>query len=294
MSSPNVNSAVYPDRVIRPLPKRSLRSRLSEEAAEAIPFPPNPPSTNLPAYNQYGEHGEHLSENKVRVQHNGQICDHEHEDDHDHHHYHDHDHDHDHEHDDHHHHCHHHHHCPHDEEDDDADSGEDGGPVITRRTNGYRPVPRSPRSPRAARHGRYGGHTAKSSSSGLDGYDAFENTNNKKKRKIPTSGSTGMHHASLATDLAHVALNGSRDVLAAGHDDGSGVGQYYGTGNAAMPVGMGIQATGRGRSGRRVSGRNPLGVSINGSNARSSTRNDQMPPPTLDFKGNIDLSALSL
>jgi hypothetical protein len=292
-----VTSPVFPDRVIRPLPKRSLRSRLSEEAAEAIPFPPNPPSTSLPIYNQYGENGEYLSENKVHAQHNGHMCDHDHEDDHDHRHYHDHDHDHDHEHEGHHHHCHHHHHhhhCHHDEEEEDVDSGEDGGHVITRRTNGYRTVPRSPRSPRAARHARYGSHTAKSSSSGLDGYDAFENTNNKKKRKIPTSGSMGMHHASLATDLAHMALNGSKDGVAAGHDDGSGVGQYYGTGSAAMPVGMGIQGAGRARSGRRVSGRNPLGVSLNGSNVRSGTRPDQMVLPGVDVKGNISAFLLVL
>ena len=227
----------------------------------------------------------------MHVQHNDHLCDHDHEDDHDHHHYHEHEHEHEH---DHHCHHHHHHHCDHDEDDEDADSGEDGGPVITRRTNSHRPVPRSPRSPRTARHGRYGGHTAKSSSSGLDGYDAFENTNNKKKRKIPTSGSTGMQHAGLATELAHMALNGSKDSLAAGHDDGAGVGQYYGSGSAAVAVGMGIQGTGRGRSGRRVSGRNPLGVSVNGSNARSGTRHDQMAPPNLDFKGNIDISMLLL
>lgn len=294
MSSPDITSPVYPDRVIRPLPKRSLRSRLSEEAAEAIPFPPNPPSTSLPTYNQYIENGEYLNENKVHVQHNGHVCghDHDHEDDHDHQHYHDHDHDHrhEHEHDGHYHHCHHHHHCHHEEDDEDADSGEDGGPVITRRTNGYRTVPRSPRSPRTARHARYGSHTAKSSSSGLDGYDAFENTNNKKKRKIPTSGSMGMHHASLATDLAHMALNGSKDGLASGHDDGSGVGQYYGSGSAAMHVGMGIQGAGRARPGRRASGRNPLGVSVNGSNMRSAAKHDHLPAASLDLKGNISLS----
>jgi hypothetical protein len=37
-------SPVYPDRPIRPLPKRRLRNRLSPEQAESIVFPPAPPA----------------------------------------------------------------------------------------------------------------------------------------------------------------------------------------------------------------------------------------------------------
>ena len=40
-------SSVYPDRPIRPLPKRPLRSRLSQEAADSILYPPAPPATQL-------------------------------------------------------------------------------------------------------------------------------------------------------------------------------------------------------------------------------------------------------
>jgi hypothetical protein len=187
-----------------------------------------------------------LNDSKIHAHQNGEGFD---DLDHDHHH----DHDHYHDEED----CP-HHHCDHDDE-DDLDSVEDGK---------YRS---SPRSPRPGRNHRYGNHGARSSPSAPDGYDAFENTNNKKKRKIPTSGSLSLGHGSLSADLASMGLG--RD----GADDGAGVGQYYGSGNAALPAGLGVQGAGRGRSARRISGRNPLGPSVNGSNAR--LRYDQTSPP---------------
>ena len=246
---PDQKSPVYPKRAIRPLPKRTLRSRLSEEAAESISFPPILPSTSLPSYSQYGEDVAYLNESNIHGHQNGEISD---DLDHDHHH----DHDHYHDEED----CP-HHHCDHDDE-DDLDSADDGGSAAVR--GGYRS---SPRSPLPGRHYRYGSHGARSSPSAPDGYDAFENTNNKKKRKIPTSGGLSLGHASLSADVASMGLG--RD----GVDDGAGVGQYYGSGNAAIPAGLGVQGAGRGRSSRRISGRNPLGPSVNGSNAR--LRHDQ-------------------
>ena len=240
LSSPDAPSAVYPDRLIRPLPRRTLRSRLSEEAAESISFPPNVPSTRLPTCSGYSESGDYTNDSKVLIQQNGDVfgLDHDPECDH-----YDIDHDED--------HCpYHQHHCHHN--DDELDSGEDRSPAAVRRTNGYRS---SPRSPRSSRHNRYGSHS-KISPSAPDGYDAFENTNNKKKRKIPTSGSLSLHHSSLAQDMAHLGL-GSRD---GGLDES----QYYGSGS-----GLGVQGAGRGRSSRKVSGRTPLGAPINGSNART-------------------------
>lgn len=257
---PDQKSPVYPKRAIRPMPKRTLRSRLSEEAADSIAFPPILPSTSLPSYSQYGEAGGYLNDGKSHIHQNGDILD---DLEHDHHH-HDHDHGHDHYHDE--EDCP-HHHCDHDHDDEDElDSADDGGSVGLR-GGGYR---RSPRSPRSERHYRYGSHGARSSPSAPDGYDAFENTNNKKKRKIPTSGSLSLGHGSLSADLASIGLG--RD----GADDGAGVGQYYGSGNAAIPATLGLQGAGRGRSARRISGRNPLGPSMNGSNAR--LRYDQTSP----------------
>ncbi|KAF2395585.1 hypothetical protein EJ06DRAFT_560590 [Trichodelitschia bisporula] len=43
--NPSIYSPVYPDRPIRPLPKRHLRDRLSAKERENIVFPPNPPTT---------------------------------------------------------------------------------------------------------------------------------------------------------------------------------------------------------------------------------------------------------
>ena len=250
-----MQSAVFPDRLIRPLPKRSLRSRLSQEAAEAIPFPPNPPSSSFPAYNQYGEHGEYANNSKVLVQQDDDYCDHDHDDDH-------HDHCHGHDHDN-----HHHHHHPEVDEDVESLEDEDRNAAALRRTMGYR---ESPTTSRTARNSRQ--TASKASYSGSDGYDAFENTNNKKKRKIPTSGSIGLHQSSLAADLAHLGLNGPRKDLAVAQDDGAADGQYQ---PSVSHPGSTLPGAGKTRyamdSGRRLSGRNPLGVSNSNSNARPGT-----------------------
>ncbi|OAP61412.1 hypothetical protein AYL99_03615 [Fonsecaea erecta] len=238
LSSPDTPSTVFPERLIRPLPKRSIKSRLSQEAAEAITYPPTLPSTSLLSYAHYGENGEYPNDSKVLVhQHSDgydQDHDHDHEDDHE---------------------CpHHHHHCHHDEYEDDLDS-QDERMVPVRR---YFVSP--PRSPRTGRH-RY---SSKGTIAGPDGYEAFENTNNKKKRKIPTSGSLSLHHSSVTDQLAHMGISGSRE--------GSADDSYSTIANAGSPpTGLGVQGAGRGRSARKHPGRNPLGISVNGSNARGNT-----------------------
>jgi hypothetical protein len=276
-----MQSAVYPDRLIRPLPKRSLRSRLSEEAAEAIPFPPNPPSSSFPPYShgQYGEHGEYVNDSKVLVQQDEEYCDHDHDDDdhHHHHHYHEHDHEN--------HHHHHHHHHSEVEEDVESIEDEDRNPAAVRRTMAYRESPTSQRTTRSSRHA-----ASKASYSGSDGYDAFENTNNKKKRKIPTSGSIALHQSSLSAELAHLALNGSRSDLAVAQDDGAADGQYQAS---VSHPGNSISGIGRVRhakdAGRRVSGRNPLGVSTSNSNVRANTSSGSSAkaPPNQEIHRNL-------
>ena len=215
LSSPDTTSSVFPDRLIRPLPKRSLKSRLSQEAADAIEYPPTLPSTSLPVYTHYGESGEYLNDSKVVVQ-NGDLYDD---------------------------HCP-HHHCHHGDDEDEFDSADDSSPVALRRASSYRS---SPRSPRSARHARYGSQT-KGSISGPDGYEAFENTNNKKKRKIPTSGSLSLHHSSLTSDLAHLGISANKD--GAGDDSyagspaaglgvqGAGRGHFARRGGGRRPLGV--------------------------------------------------------
>ena len=46
-SSPDTSSPVYPDRLIRPLPKRTLRSRLSSDSADSIRYPVTPSSSRI-------------------------------------------------------------------------------------------------------------------------------------------------------------------------------------------------------------------------------------------------------
>lgn len=253
--TPDTPSSVYPDRLIRPLPRRTLRSRLSQEAAHSINYPPSLPTTSLPTYNQYGDTVEYGNDSKVHVQHHDGSYDPDHDL-----HVHDHDHNHDCE------PCLHHH-----DDDDRLDSPEEIESVALRKSSGFQGPSRGLTSIR---------YSYKDSSA-LDGYDAFENTNNKKKRKIPTSGSLGLHHAGLSADLARLGLNSSGGSVAP--DDSNGVGQYYGSGSAAIPVGNGLSGAGRGRYGReasrRNSGRNPLGVSMNGSNAWMSGKPGRETPP---------------
>ena len=118
-----------------------------------------------------------------------------------------------------------------------------------------------------------------SSNDSVDGYDSFENTNNKKKRKIPMSGSLGIHQSSLLADMAQMGLSSSRDIDVSHAEVDSGVGHYYGLGSLALPTvssGNGISGAGRGRYGRagtrHHTGRSPLGVSVNGSNTLQASR----------------------
>ena len=121
--------------------------------------------------------------------------------------------------------------------------------------------------------------SAGSSNDSVDGYDSFENTNNKKKRKIPMSGSLGNHQSSLSAEMAQMGISSSRDMDGSHGEIDSGVGHYYGSGSSAIPTGSsgnGISGAGRGRYGRagtrNFSGRSPLGVSSNGSNALQASR----------------------
>lgn len=253
--TPDTTSPIFPDRPIRPLPKRPLRSRLSQEAADSIKYPPAP-NTSDPVFYFPFENGDTANEAKVHVQqnlngyHSGNCEEYEHDGA---------------------------------AYDDGADSYDDESPVMVRRPAGFRaggshsrPDSASQSRNRTQSQNHTDNNTfLRSSPPGPDGYDAFENTNNKKKRKIPTSGA--VHSASLSTDIHTMGNLCSRDdVDWAVADDGAGVGQYYGSGNPATPANLinsALSGSGRGRyarsAGRSVGGRSPLplGVSTNGSNA---------------------------
>ncbi len=256
--SPDSISPYYPDRPIRPLPKRRLRSRLSSGGADSIPYPPGPTSStplfNYP-YNNFAErNGDRQYANSIgsdrQLYGRDGPCRYNHEGD--------------------------------DAPDDlDSEDEEDGAGIIRRYQGQQNAVPSNvPHS--------YGGSQIKmpsampskplpprSNASSVDGYDSFENTNNKKKRKIPTSGSSSNHHSHLSADMANMGISTGHDSRSVSPDElGSVTGQYYGSGNSATSnniSGNGISGAGRGRygriAGRSVSVKSPLGVSTDGSNA---------------------------
>ena len=238
--SPDISSPHYPDRPIRPLPRRRLRSRLSPDQADAIIYPLAPPNPS-PAFSASGPNFDKLvSTTRTRYD-NPPSCN-----------------------------------CggDHSELESEDDDGERAG----RRPNLQGQQRHGRGSVMASGYDRWGSPFLKaqqldSASSSADGYESFENTNNKKKRKIPLSGLT-TSHAALAADMANMGINSPSGESMS--NVGGLVGQYYGTGTSAVPAsntGTGISGAGRGRFGRaalRASvDRRPLGASTNGLNAHS-------------------------
>ena len=243
-SAPDTPSPVYPDRLIRPLPKRTLRSRLSTDAADGILYPPTPPASQI-FYGVSGDSEESVNDSKVYVQQTVEADRHELTPEADVHHG--------------------------FETTVELESGDEDGPVAVRRSAGFRGSlsPTSSMHPQAST----GKDGVSKASAGPDGYDAFENTNNKKKRKIPTHGNMIGHHSALSPEFASMELANSTPTPAV-VSDGMTTGTYYGSGNPASPLGNGISGSGRGRLGRSStrssSGRNPL--SANAQNAWMNTR----------------------
>lgn len=170
---------MYPDRVIRPLPK-SLKSRLSPEQVSSIVYPPNPPPPLSPTLNFNATDSAHPVAN-------GESADglayrpHRHETSHGHDH------------------C----LCQH----EDGDSGDDevefdhpdyryatSAPAAMVNGKPVDSVQRRLMEAAKLNDGKSAGVTAGSTASSAD--EGFENTSNKKKRKIPLSGASGGLHQS--------------------------------------------------------------------------------------------------
>lgn len=243
-SSPDTPSTIYPDRLIRPLPRRTLRSRLSSDAADIIFYPPTPPASQI-FYGVSADSEEAVNESKVYVQQtvetelSPEVDTHEFE------------------------------------MSVELESGDEGGPMVVRRSGVIRRSSMSP--PVSGNPHSFPHDTPQAKSSTGDGYDAFENTNNKKKRKIPTPGNLGGHHSALSPEFASMGLASSTPVRVPTPTDATGT--YYGSGNPASPLGSGISGSGRGRLGRptvRSSSRNPLSPNAQHGwlNARTPNRRD--------------------
>ncbi|KAH9869767.1 hypothetical protein IAQ61_006980 [Plenodomus lingam] len=241
-SSPDTSSSMYPDRPIRPMPRRSLRARLSPEQADTIVFPHNPPSTgplfNFPySANERGNRSLRTGENDHHACHCGHT---------------------------------------HSEVESEEEEDERNGPLPSSPSYQYR----RELAPGRSVAGAGGHHKAGSTSSSVDGYESFENTNNKKKRKIPNMGSHSSHQANVSADMASLATTPAHE--AGGADEGDGPGRYYGSApstpqhnNNTSTSGTGISGAGRGRFGRSVSGRSErrvLGTSTSLANAKASSK----------------------
>jgi hypothetical protein len=246
--SPETTSSPFPDRPIRPLPKRRLRERLSPGVADSIKYPPAPQtSTPLFVY-PYNSRDDASSvnpdsagasgrESVVKLggdagfRRNGLMA----------------------------------------ARDDDSLMNQ------ARRALGSRgfhePVEHGFRVPPKSGQSRQTKPQAPpSTTSSADGYDSFENTNNKKKRKIPIAGETILNGAHV---LSEPAGFGIPSPSATGEDDnGDHVPTstpYYQSGGP-LSNGQGISGPGRGRYGRIRNGRSPLRT-LSDSNANWPGRN---------------------
>jgi len=227
--SPDSMSPIYPDRPIRPLPKRRLRERLSPDVADSIAYPPAPPTTKPLFYYPYSLNGEEDRPRGEQYQIDRQRADEiernyisrRHG--------------------------------------EDNDSEEDNHELAYRgrysrhSPDNYGRSYRYVSKPEASKYTKP--DPPASTTSSADGYDSFENTNNKKKRKIPTPGDAGLNGMHLSNDLAMLGISPAvEDSLS--RDDAGNISQYYVNGAAVSD--KGISGPGRGRYGRVRNGRSPL------------------------------------
>lgn len=249
MSADTVSS-LFPDRPIRPLPKRRLRERLSPDVADSIQYPPAPQTTTPLFYYPYSSRDEdsesagHLSRDRpteARVHHgrrNGL----------------------------------------------GPDSDEDEAGL--RRNFLSQPVSDLlGRSARMALKQEQARHTnlqpPLSAASSADGYyDPFEITNNKKKRKIPTAGDAAMSGSHSVHDIMHSADQpGTPTPSVEGHGDNSPAmsSGYYASGGFASGGSHNVSGPGRGRYGRVRNGRSPLRA-LSDSSGNWAGRNGKLRP----------------
>ncbi|KAG6015964.1 hypothetical protein E4U54_002637 [Claviceps lovelessii] len=241
--APDTVSSLFPDRPIRPLPKRRLRERLSPEVADSISFPPSTQGT-LPLfhylpYSLKDERSPFTINVSIPIR-TSDI-----------------------------------------EDIERANTSQrNGGTHVDGLRDEYskhgsllmtisRPdvLSRTSREPSRQEHSRHAGPQVSqpqhSASSSVDGYDSFENTNNKKKRKIPSAGDLSVNGThGLGSENSALAL--SPGSTAPGTVDHHGTDRiYHGSSGNALLAGYtgnnpGFSGPGRGRLGRSRNGRSPL------------------------------------
>ena len=233
--SPDSTSSLFPDRPIRPLPKRTIRQRLSPEVAKTIKYPPAP--QNIPPlfaypYNAKEDSGilgseppsvtnrENASQlgQEAALRRNGLSGE-----------YH-----------------------------EESLVGQARRALISRPfQDGAFRTPQRPQRPLQARHNAI--QPPPSATSSVDGYDSFENTNNKKKRKIPTAGESILNGTHVLNDSSALGMPSPPTTGDEGPGDSTSTvpTPYYQSGGASVST-QGISGPGRGRYGRTRNGRSPL------------------------------------
>ncbi|KAI1825881.1 hypothetical protein F4861DRAFT_500195 [Xylaria intraflava] len=273
--SPESTSSLFPDRPIRPLPKRRLRERLAPGVAESIKYPPVP-QANTPLFvypynprddlssassdlvGAIGQESVLRSGVDAGFRRNGLVA-----------------------------------------------AGRDDDSLMSqaRRALGSRgfhePVEHRFRvPPRSVQSRQPKPQPPPSTASSADGYDSFENTNNKKKRKIPIAGETILNGTHV---LNEPAAFGIPSPPGTGDDDSSDhvpISTPYYQSGGPVGNGQGISGPGRGRYGRVRNGRSPLRA-LSDSNANWTSRNmklraaNQYPSPPADSSGIISTAIAS-
>ncbi|KAI1420222.1 hypothetical protein F5Y12DRAFT_139481 [Xylaria sp. FL1777] len=244
--SPESSSSLFPDRPIRPLPKRRLRERLSPDVAESIKYPPAPKAaTPLFVYPYHSreesvpvstdlvsavgrDSGLKFAAGDSGLRRNGPVIN----------------------------------------RDDDSLMNQARRVLGSRGfhepgDHGFRAAQRSGQ-PRQSKP-----QPPPSTASSADGYDSFENTNNKKKRKIPIAGETVLNGGHVLNEPASFGIS---SPPATGDDDGGETSTPYYQSGGHLSNGQGISGPGRGRYGRIRNGRSPLRA-LSDVNANWTSRN---------------------
>ncbi|KAK4124907.1 hypothetical protein N657DRAFT_632845 [Parathielavia appendiculata] len=216
-------SSLFPNRPIRPLPRRRLKERLSPEVADSIQYPPLPQtSTSLFSY-PYPLADEQHDAGSASGRDSGSYLE------------------------------------PRQPRMNGAGNQYKGDDVTPRGAAEAAPQHASLVARPKTEHGRYVDFLPlPSAASSADGYDPFENTNNK-KRKIPTAGDSALAHAISDSAGATGSLaNGNKSAEGQGDELTPTPTPYYGSGNNQASSVHNVPGPGRGRFGRPRSGKNPL------------------------------------
>ncbi|KAI9726901.1 MAG: hypothetical protein M1828_000249 [Chrysothrix sp. TS-e1954] len=187
------SSTIFPDRPIRPLPKRPIKSRLSEDFAEKIVYPPALPSSSPNFGSPSSQSGVYVDAPYYTSRTSPF----------------------------------------HQTPPRNPDSYEYPPESDDEPDNSHPSLRTSHRAVQAmVRPSRTKPHPQHSANSSIDGYESFENTNNKKKRKIPITGTT-VNGLPLDVASNSNLLHAKGVLASAERPVGAGAGQYYGSGSVA-------------------------------------------------------------